>query len=101
MLAPFAPYTAEELWETLGKRGPVFRQNWPTYDPELGKEDVIEIPLQVNGKLRGRLYAVPGTPPDELERLALAQEKTQMFTQGKQIRKVIVVPDRLVNIVAN
>jgi leucyl-tRNA synthetase len=101
MLAPFAPYTAEELWEALGNPGPVFRQKWPTYDAELAKEELTEIPLQVNGKLRGRLYAVPGTPPDELERLALAQEKTQMFTQGKQIRKVIVVPDRLVNIVAN
>ena len=79
--------------------GPVFRQPWPEYDPELAKEDLAEIPVQVNGKLRSRIHVPFGTPKEELEKLALADEKVQPFLQGKQVRKVIVVPDKLVNIV--
>ncbi len=99
LIAPFAPYTAQDLWDTLGNSGPVFRQNWPNFDPNLAKEDLAEIPVQVNGKLRSHLRVPFGTPKDELERLALADAKIKPFTQGKQVVKVIVVPDRLVNIV--
>jgi leucyl-tRNA synthetase len=99
LLAPFAPYTAQELWETLGFNGPVFRQPWPAFDPALAKEDLAEIPVQVNGKLRGHLRVQFGTAQDELQRLALAHEKIQPFIAGKQVAKVIVVPDKLVNIV--
>ncbi len=99
MLAPFAPYVAQELWDTLGGTGPVFRQPWPRFSPELAKEDSIEIPVQVNGKLRGHVNAAVGTSKDELERLALDQEKVKHFIQGKQIAKVIVLADKLVNIV--
>ncbi len=99
MLAPFAPYLAQELWETLGNSGPVFRQSWPTFDPELAKEDLAEIPVQVNGKVRGHIHAPFGTAKDELEHLALDNEKVKSFLAGKQIVKVVIVPDRLVNIV--
>ena len=99
MLAPFAPYLAQEIWEELGKEGPVFRQSWPAFDPELAKEDVAEIVVQVNGKLRTRIYAPFGTPRDELEAHALADEKVKPFLEGKQVVKMITVPDKLVNFV--
>jgi leucyl-tRNA synthetase len=99
MLAPFAPYVTQEIWEELGKEGPVFRQCWPSFDPELAKEDLAEIPVQVNGKLRSRIHVPFGTAKEELERRALADEKVQPLLAGKQVRKVIVIPDKLVNIV--
>jgi leucyl-tRNA synthetase len=91
---------AEELWEELGKEGPVFRQHWPEFDPELAKEDAIEIVVQVLGKVRSHLTVPLGTADSELERLALADERIRQLTAGKTIRKVIVVPNKLVNIVA-
>jgi leucyl-tRNA synthetase len=99
ILAPFAPYLTQEIWEELGRTGPVFRQCWPAYDPELAKEDEAEIVVQVNGKLRGRIFAAYGTPKEALEQKAMADEKVQAFLAGKQVVKVIVVPDRIVNIV--
>ncbi|MDR3698584.1 MAG: leucine--tRNA ligase [Candidatus Sulfopaludibacter sp.] len=99
LLAPFAPYLAQEIWEELGKEGPVFRQSWPAFDPELAKEEEAEIVVQVNGKLRTRISASFGTPKEELERRALADEKIQPFLAGKQVVKLITVPDKLVNIV--
>jgi leucyl-tRNA synthetase len=99
MLAPFAPYLSQEIWEELGKEGPVFRQCWPSYDPELAKADLAEIVVQVNGKLRSRIWMPFGTPDTELETRALADERIQPFIKGKKIVKVIVVPDKLVNIV--
>ena len=100
MLAPFAPYLSQEIWDELGREGPVFRQCWPAFDAELAKEDEAEIVLQVNGKLRSRLYAPFGTPKQELEIKAMADEKVQPFLEGKRVVKVITVPDKLVNIVA-
>ncbi len=100
LLAPFAPYVAQEIWEELGHQGPVFRQCWPSYDEELAKEEEAEIVVQVNGKLRTRIYAPFGTPVRELESRALADEKVRPFLEGKQVRKIITVPDKLVNIVA-
>jgi leucyl-tRNA synthetase len=99
MLGPFAPYVAEELWEQLGRTGPVFRQPWPSFDAELAKEDAAEVVVQVNGKVRGRLFVAFGTGQAEMEKLALADPKTQPFISGKTVAKVIVVPDKLVNIV--
>ncbi len=91
MLAPFAPYTAQDLWQTLGNDGPVFRKAWPSYDAELAKEDLAEIPVQVNGKLRAHLRVPLGTTKEELQRLALKQEKLKPFIEGKEILKVIVL----------
>ena len=99
MLAPFAPYLSQEIWEELGREGPVFRQSWPAFDPELAKEEEAEIVVQVNGKLRARVYAPFGTPRQDLESLALADEKVGPFLAGKQVVKLITVPDKLVNIV--
>ncbi|HEY2018548.1 MAG TPA: leucine--tRNA ligase [Bryobacteraceae bacterium] len=99
MLAPFAPYVAQEIWEELGREGPVFRQCWPAYDAELAKEEEAEIVVQVNGKLRSHIRAPFGTPKEELEARALADEKVKPYLAGKQVVKVIVVPDKIVNIV--
>jgi leucyl-tRNA synthetase len=99
VLAPFAPYLSQEIWEELGREGPVFRQPWPAFDPELAKDDEAEIVVQVNGKLRGRFSAPFGTPAAELESRARADEKVQPFLAGKQVVKVVAVPDKLVNIV--
>ena len=99
MLAPFAPYLAQEIWDELGHQGPVFRQTWPAFDPELAKPEEAEIVVQVNGKLRSRVYAPFGTPKDELEKLALADAKVQQAIAGKQVVRIVAVPDKLVNIV--
>jgi leucyl-tRNA synthetase len=99
LLGPFAPYLAEELWAEAGHKGPVFRQKWPEYDADLAREDVIEVVVQVNGKVRSHVPAAAGTPREELERLSLADSRVRHFVDGKQIVKVIVVPDKLVNIV--
>jgi leucyl-tRNA synthetase len=99
LLAPFAPYVTQEIWEELGRSGPVFRQSWPTFDPALAKEDEAEIPVQVNGKLRGRLRVPFGAAKDLVEKHALGDDKIQQFVQGKQIVKIIIIPDKLVNIV--
>jgi leucyl-tRNA synthetase len=97
MLAPFAPYLSQEIWEEIGKEGPVFRQPWPSYDPELAKEDEAEVIVQVNGKLRARLSAAFGTSKEELEKRA--HEKVAAMIGGKQVVKAVVVPDKLVNFV--
>jgi leucyl-tRNA synthetase len=99
LLAPFAPYISQEIWEESGREGPVFRQPWPVFDPELAKDDEAEVIVQVNGKLRSKFNAAFGTPAAELEARAKADEKLQPFLAGKQIVKVITVPDKLVNIV--
>ena len=99
LLEPFAPYIAEEMWTDLGRTGPVFRQPWPSFDEDLAREEAAEIPVQVNGKLRTRLTVAFGTPKEDLERLALADPRVKAFTDGKQIVKTVVVPDKLVNIV--
>jgi len=99
MLEPFAPYLAEELWEEQGKAAPVFHHAWPEYDPELARDEEAEIVIQINGKVRGRVYVAFGTPQETLEKQAMSDAKIQPLLDGKQIVKVIVVPDKLVNIV--
>ena len=99
MLGPFAPYLAQEVWEEIGRTGPVFRQPWPCFDPELAKEEEAEIVIQVNGKVRSRMSAAFGTGKDVLERNALADERVKPHMDGKQVVRIIVVPDKLVNIV--
>ncbi len=99
MLAPFAPYVSQEIWEELGREGPVFRQNWPAFDAEMAKEDEAEIVVQVNGKVRSRIFAPFGTAKDAMEKLAMADEKVQPFVAEKRVVKIITVPDKLVNIV--
>jgi leucyl-tRNA synthetase len=99
LLAPFAPYLAHELWELLGEKGNLLRAPWPKYDPALAKEEEIEIPVQVNGKLRGRIVVSADADGDDLREYALADEKVRAAIAGKQIVKVIIVPGKLVSIV--
>jgi leucyl-tRNA synthetase len=102
MLAPYAPHIAEELWETAtGKTEGILSSNarFPVADANLAKADELEIPIQINGKLRSRLTVAPETAKEQLEVLALADAKVREHTDGKQIVKIIVVPNRLVNIV--
>jgi len=99
LLAPLAPYLAHELWEMLGEKGNLLREPWPKYDPALAKEEEIEIPVQINGKLRSRLV-VPADAEEEFVReRALADEKVRAALNGKQVDKVILVPGKLVNVV--
>jgi leucyl-tRNA synthetase len=99
LLAPFAPHLAEELWSRLGREGSVHVAAWPSWDESAAEEEAITVVLQVNGKLRDRLSVPPGTPKEELEAQARASERVQTYLEGKSVRQVIVVPDRLVNIV--
>ena len=99
LLAPFAPYLSSELWELLGEKSSLLRTPWPKYDAELAKEDEIEIPVQVNGKLRSLVVVPVDASQDALRESALNQEKIKAAIAGKQIVKVIVVPSKLVNIV--
>jgi len=99
MLAPFAPYLAQELWAEQGFEGPVFKHAWPQFDAERAREAGAEIVVQVNGKLRARMIVPFGTPEEELKAAALAHEKIAPLIAGKTIVKIIVVVDRLVNIV--
>ncbi len=99
MLHPFAPYLAHELWERLGERSNLLRAPWPKYDPGLAKEDEVEIVVQINGKIRDRLFVPADSSEEELRRLSLAAPKVQATLDGKQVVKAIVVPGKLVNIV--
>jgi leucyl-tRNA synthetase len=100
LLAPFAPHITEELWlNTIGDDGGVHKQAWPTYDAEALKREEVEIVLQVNGKVREKIVVPTGLTPDELEKLALEQDKVKAIIGDKQIVKVISVPQKLVNIV--
>ncbi len=100
MLVPFTPHICEELWERLGNAPSICLQEWPGYDEELAKEEEITIVVQVNGKVRARFTAAPGTAREELEKKALTLDNVRRHLEGKEIKKVVVVPDRLVNIVA-
>jgi leucyl-tRNA synthetase len=99
MLAPFAPYLAAELWETLGETSNLLRAPWPKYDPALAKEDEVEMAVQVNGKIRARITVSADATEDEMKAVALADEKVKAAIAGKEIVKVLVVKGRLVNIV--
>jgi leucyl-tRNA synthetase len=99
LLSPFAPHLAEELWRALGHAETLAYEPWPAFDEALTREDEVEVPVQVNGKLRLRLNVPAGLGKEELERIVLADPKVQALVDGKQVRKVIVVPGRLVNIV--
>jgi len=99
LLAPFAPYLAHELWEILGEKGSLLKAAWPKYDAALAKEEEIEIPVQINGKLRSRVVVAADAAEAFILERALADEKVQAAIAGKQIVKKLYVPGRLVNIV--
>ncbi|MCH2062538.1 MAG: leucine--tRNA ligase [Roseibacillus sp.] len=101
LLNPFAPHLTEELWERLGYPGSCLEERWPSYDEALLVEDELEMVVQVNGKVRARIMVAAGAAQDLVEAAAQADPKVQGHLEGLTVRKVIVVPGRLVNIVAN
>ncbi len=99
ILAPFSPHLAEEMWEALGHDHSVFEEPWPKFDPTLVVDDTIEMPVQVNGKLRAALQVAKTISEDEIKTLALADANVAKFLEGKEIKKIIFVPGRLINFV--
>jgi leucyl-tRNA synthetase len=99
LLSPFAPHAAEELWQTLGHDNTLAYEPWPTFDPAMLKEEAIEVVVQLNGKVKHKLTVSPEIDQATLESTALADDKVKSLLDGKQVKKVIVVPRKLVNIV--
>lgn len=100
MIAPIMPHLAEELWSQFNESDTITYQPWPTYDPSKIVEDEVEMIIQVNGKVRAKIKMAKDTAKDDAEKAALADENVQKFVSGKDIKKVIVVPNKIVNIVA-
>ena len=101
LLAPFVPHLAEEFWHRLGNRTSVAHQSWPVFDPSLLVDDHVEIPVQILGKVRSRITVAADADQQTLEEAALADERICELLEGLTVRKMVVVPGRLVNIVAN
>jgi leucyl-tRNA synthetase len=99
LLSPFAPHMAEELWQSLGHNESLAYEPWPEFDPSLAREDSIEVPVQVNGKVRAKINVPTDADAAQLEAAAKADERVAEHLAGKQIVKIVVVPGRLVNIV--
>ncbi|MBN1412509.1 MAG: leucine--tRNA ligase [Spirochaetales bacterium] len=99
LMTPYAPHLAEELWERAGKEPSVAKQKWPAYDDALTQDATVQFVFQVNGKVRDKLELPVGLSRDEVKEKAMASEKIQKWISGKEIRQVIVVPDKLINIV--
>ena len=101
MLAPIAPHIAEELWEILGHTGTISYEAWPAYDEAKMTDDEVEIVIQINGKVKAKLMVPVDAQKDVLEQIAMEDDKIKEQIDGKTVRKVIAVPGKLVNIVAN
>ena len=99
LLAPFAPYLAFELWEHLGEKGDLLRAPWPKFDEALAREEQIEIPVQINGKLRAVVIVEAGADEEAVKEAALQDEKIAALLAGKEVVRIIVVPQKLINIV--
>jgi leucyl-tRNA synthetase len=101
MLAPITPHLCEELWEQLGHKDMLTARPWPRYDEDALLRDEVVIPVSVNGKLRSKMTVPAGTGKEELEKLALAEANVVRHTEGLTVRKVIVIPGKMVNVVAS
>ncbi len=99
LLAPFAPFLAHELWETLGETSGLLREKWPMYDPDLAREEEIEMAIQVNGKVRSHMRVAVDISEESARERALADEKVRAALDGKRVVKAVVVPGKLVNLV--
>ncbi len=99
ILALFAPHIADELWEGIGHSGATLRVAWPAYDPVLAAEEELELPVQVNGKLRTRIRVAVDASEDDIRQFAVADEKVAQYIDGHQVVRVIIVPQKLINIV--
>jgi leucyl-tRNA synthetase len=101
LLSPFAPHMAEELWEALGHRQPLMSRKWPEADAAIAADDRLTLVVQVNGKLRGRVTIAADEDDESVKRKALEDENVRRFLEGREIRRVVVVPKRLVNVVVS
>jgi leucyl-tRNA synthetase len=99
LLSPFAPHIAEELWQKLGKIKSLAYESWPVYNEAKCVESMVEVVLQINGKIRSKISVAMNTLNEELEKLALKDANIKRYTDGKRIIKKIIVPNKLVNIV--
>ena len=99
LIAPVTPHIAEALWQSLGHAGSVFDAGWPAVDESALVRQTVTLVVQVNGKVRGRLALPPDSPREQVEHLAMAEENVRRFVEGQSVRRVIVVPNKLVNIV--
>jgi len=99
LLAPLAPHFAEECWERLGHADSVFHARWPACDEALAREDEVELVVQVNGKVRGRMQVARGMSEAAAVEQAMADQAVRRFLEGKTLRKAVYVEDKLVNLV--
>ena len=99
LVSPFAPHIGEELWQRLGSATTLAEAAWPTFDAELVRESLVEIGVQVNGKARGAVLLAVDATQDQARELALSEPKIKAFTDGKQIKKVIYVPGKILNLI--
>jgi leucyl-tRNA synthetase len=99
LVSPFAPHMGEELWRLLGHSQTLAYEPWPSFDPALTKADEVEVPVQINGKLRSKVTVAASVNEATLRETALADPRICELIAGKQVRKVIVVPGKLVNVV--
>ena len=99
LLSPFAPHIAEELWQQFGGLGLCCDSDWPIHDPDLLREETLELPVQVNGKVRGRITVATDAAEDQVIAAALGDERVKQWLEGKQLVKQIYVPGRMVTLV--
>jgi leucyl-tRNA synthetase len=99
IFSPFAPHICEELWANLGHKKSIFLEKWPEYDSELTKDTVKEVPVQINGKMRCKILVTEDMPEKEVKNLALEDEHVKKWLEGKEVKKVIYVPGKIINIV--
>ena len=99
ILSPVAPHISEELWQGLGHRKSIFLEKWPEADPEFLKEESVTLVIQINGKVREKIEVSVNISEEEAKALAISQKNVIKWTQGKEIKKIIFVPGKLINIV--
>ena len=100
LLHPFAPHITEEIWQTSGHSGFLVKQPWPKADADLISQETVEVAVQINGKVRDRIKISASASKEEMEKAALASEKIQRNLQGMEIKKIIVVPARIISLIA-
>ena len=100
LLSPLAPHIAEELWQALGHAESLAHAPWPEFNPQYLQESVVEVPIQINGKVRGRVTVPVNAAEDEVKQAALADPRVRKYLEGSSVRKVIVIPKKLISIVA-
>jgi leucyl-tRNA synthetase len=99
LLSPFVPHITEELWHEIGHTGFLFNETWPNYNENLVKQDIVTVVLQVNGKLRDRIEVPRDSDEESIRQMALSSDRIKKYLEGKELVKVIVVPNKLLNIV--